>query len=872
IWGRAIEEKNILISNEGPFNTPPGHVPIKNTMVVPIVFRDEVISTIHIANKPGGYSEEDRVILGMVANQISPVLNARIHRDRQDKKRELAEEALRKSESQLRAIFDYTGVSITLSSNGRWVKWNRTFEEMTGYTSSELQHLSVLDLTHPDDIDISKKHRADLLAGRIDSYRLEKRYIHKNGHTIWIDLLVTPIRNADGEIVNLIATSTDITNRKRIEEELRQAKQIAEEANRSKSSFLANMSHEIRTPLNGIIGMTELAMETELSLEQRDYLDMVKISADTLLSLINDILDFSKIEAGRLDIDTINFKLRDSLGTMMKALAVKAHEKGLELAYRIEPDVPDRLLGDPSRIRQVVLNLIGNAIKFTEAGEVVLEVESSYKANDEVVLHFSVRDTGIGIPEDKIERIFEPFTQADGSTTREYGGTGLGLTICSRLVSLMGGRIWVESEAGQGSTFHFDIRAGISKGELAETIPIKIGQLRGLKVLVVDDNATNRLILKEMLQGWDVKPTLVDNGFAALDALEQAKENNELFQLAILDSFMPQMDGFELAKRIKGHPINGNIKMIVLTSASQRGDAERCKELGISAYLTKPVGHSDLLDAILTVLGTPMPDADKTSLVTRHSLKESRTKLKILLAEDNLINQRLAQAILEGRGHSVSVANNGAEAISKLDVFKFDMVLMDVQMPVMDGITATERIREKERLTGGHVPIIAMTAFAMKGDQERCLEAGMNGYITKPINPKEAIRYIESLAPKPKEIEQAEEHLEPNKAFDSDSFMDRCDNRLELATELITGFCDNYAKYIDDIHDAIESDNPEKLYHSAHFFKGTSSMFSAQRTVELARELELMGKNNQLNKSKEVFDQLVKEVEIVVIELKKFIS
>ncbi|MBF0496829.1 MAG: response regulator, partial [Deltaproteobacteria bacterium] len=729
-----------------------------------------------------------------------------------------------------------------------------------------------VDLTHPDDIDISKKHRADLLAGRTDSYRLEKRYIHKNGQTIWIDLLVTPIRNADGEIVNLIATSTDITKRKQMEEELRQAKQTAEEASRSKSNFLANMSHEIRTPLNGIIGMTELALGTVLSLEQRDYLDMVKISADTLLSLINDILDFSKIEAGRLDVDNIDFKLRDSLGAMMKALAVKAHEKGLELAYRIQPDVPDRLLGDPARIRQVVLNLIGNAIKFTDAGEVVLEVELSSQTNDEVALHFSVRDTGIGIPEDKKGRIFEPFTQADGSTTREYGGTGLGLTICSRLVSLMGGRIWVESEVGQGSTFHFDIRSTVSEGEIVETIPIELVQLKGLKVLVVDDNATNRIILKEMLKGWEVKPTLVDSGLAALAALGRAKENNEPFNLAILDLLMPQMDGFELAKKIKGNPIHGNIKMILLTSASQRGDADRCKESGISAYLNKPVGHSDLLDAILTVLGAPMPEADQKSLVTRHALKESRTKLKILLAEDNLINQRLAQAILEGRGHSVSVANNGAEAISELDVFKFDMVLMDVQMPVMDGITATERIREKERLTGGHIPVIAMTAFAMKGDQERCIAAGMDGYITKPIDPNEAIRYIESLAQEPKKVEQTEEPLGPNKVFDRNSFMERCVNNMELAIELITGFCDNYSKYIDDIHDAIDSGNHEKLHHSAHFLKGTTSMFSAQRTVELARELELMGKNGQMEKAEEVFDQLVKEMELVVMELKKFIS
>ncbi|MBF0476387.1 MAG: response regulator, partial [Deltaproteobacteria bacterium] len=436
----------------------------------------------------------------------------------------------------------------------------------------------------------------------------------------------------------------------------------------------------------------------------------------------------------------------DSLGDVIRTLAVKAHEKGLELAYRIKPDVPDRLLGDPVRIRQVVLNLIGNSVKFTESGEVVLEVESSLQANEEVVLHFSVRDTGIGISEDKICKIFEPFTQADSSTTREYGGTGLGLTICSKLVSLMDGSIWVESEVGKGSTFYFNIRLGLPKGEIAETIPIELDQLQGLKVLVVDDNATNRWILKEMLEGWELKPTLVDNGFAALSALKQAKEDNEPFGLAVLDLLMPQIDGFELALRIKDNHSFGDIKIIMLTSASQRGDAERCKELGITAYLTKPVGHSDLLDVILTVLGTPMPGADKKSIVSRHSLRESRTKLNILLAEDNKINQRLAQAMLESRGHNVTIVNNGVETLSTLKTFSFDLVLMDVQMPVMDGITATEKIRDKEKLTGGHIPIIAMTAFAMKGDQDRCIEAGMDGYITKPINPSDAIIYIESFA------------------------------------------------------------------------------------------------------------------------------
>ncbi|MBF0497197.1 MAG: PAS domain S-box protein [Deltaproteobacteria bacterium] len=872
IWGRAIKEKKVLISNEGPFSTPPGHIPIKNTMVAPIVFKDEVISAIHLANKPGGYHEADRDMLAIIAAQIAPVLSAGLHRDRQDQERRRAENALRSSEARLKAVFDYAGVSIILSDKqGRWLQWNRTFMEMTGYTSKELEQLSSLDLTHPDDIEISKKYRTDLLAGRIDSCRLEKRYIHKNGTTIWVDLSFTSIKNAEGEIENLISASTDITKRKQMEEELWQAKETAELANRSKSSFLANMSHEIRTPLNGIIGMTELALSTGLSPDQREYLGMIKISADALASLINDILDFSKIEAGRLDLDNISFRLRDSLGNMMKTLAVKAHEKGLELAYRIKPDVPDRLLGDPVRIRQVILNLIGNAIKFTDAGEVVLEVESSSQTDNETVLHFSVRDTGIGIPKDKIRKIFEPFTQADSSTTREYGGTGLGLTICSRFVAMMGGKIWVESEVGKGSTFQFDIRAGLPDEEAAETTPIEFDKLKGLSALVVDDNATSRQILNEMLSGWGIKPALVDNGFVALGLLGQANENNEPFLLAILDLHMPQMDGFELAKKIKDNPNHSDIKIILLTSATQRGDAGLCKKSGISAYLTKPVRHSDLLDAILTVLGSPPPDSGQEQLVTRHSLKESRMKLNILLAEDNPVNQRLTQVMLENRGHNVSIVNNGVEALGALAALTFDLVLMDVQMPVMDGITATEKIREKEQLTGDHIPIIAMTAYAMKGDQERCLAAGMDGYLTKPINPGGAIRYIESLAQEPDKAKQLGEHLGPAKVFDKKSFMARCSNEVELAIEIVAHFIDNYKKYLNVIHQAIDSDNSAELRNSAHFFKGVLVNLSAQRAGNLALELEIKGRNEQLDQANEIFDQLVGEVELFANELNAFI-
>jgi len=803
--------------------------------------------------------------------------------------RKQAEEALRQSEARYHSLVESLPLTTwSKDLEGRFTFANRllcrsldrSLDEIVGRTDADFFPCELAEKYHRDD--------ERVIETRLVFEDIE-RYVRSDGE-IYIQTFKAPVLDADGQVVGTQGMSWDVTPMKRSEAALRRAHEEAQAANRAKSAFLANMSHEIRTPMNGIIGMAELLLDTPLSPEQRAYLAMVRESADSLLSVINDVLDFSKIEAGRMELDAREFALRDSLGDAMKSLGVRARKSRLELAYLVHADVPDRLLGDAGRLRQVVLNLVGNAIKFTPQGEVVLRVDPESRENGHAVLHFSVRDTGIGIDPCKQRMIFEPFEQADTSTTRKYGGTGLGLAITARLVELMGGRIWVESTPGEGSTFHFTAQFACGPDGQSTQPSASLERLDQLDVLVVDDNATNRLIMLEMLGSWRMRPKAVASADEALAAMAEAVQAGHPFHLVLLDSQMPGTDGFSLARQISQSELLAGPAIMMLSSGCQLDEVSYCREVGISTYLIKPIKPSELFDAIVENIWKANPQPPRAPTTAE---KPDRS-LQVLLAEDSPVNQTVAVRLLEKRGHHVTLADNGREAVERTSEQAFDVVLMDVQMPLMDGFQATAEIRRREQTTGLHLPIIAMTAHAMKGDRERCLEAGMDGYVSKPVHPNELFAAVEQAAggpaspaaltaaalptgaadsPPESTATSAPPHAET--AGDSPSPIDwsialgRAMGDQELLDELVGLFLEECPKLCSAIDAALARSDAKALGLAAHTLKGAVGTFGAPAAVEAAWRLESLAKNGNLSDAAAAREALARELDRLLPWMKR---
>ena len=800
------------------------------------------------------------------------------------------EEALHVERDRLRTLIDNLPDQIFIKGlDGRFTTVNSTLVFLLGRQSeSELVGLSDRDIF---ELEMAKRFEIDdqrVMTTGVMLFNREEELATPDGFRRTILTTKVPLRSKTGEIIGLVGICRDITDRKLAEEELRRAKEAAEVANRAKSDFLANMSHEIRTPMNAVIGMTELLLGSDIHPEHRDYLETIRDAADSLMGIINDILDFSKIESGKFELEIYPIEVREWLGDAVRTLGIRAHAKHIELAFDIDDAVPQFVLGDGLRLRQVILNLVGNAIKFTEQGEVFVSVKAAHRTDDHVQLLFTVRDTGIGMSPEQQTRVFEAFEQADTSMTRRYGGTGLGLSISSRLVSLMGGRLKVQSQQGRGSTFEFLVnfaKPTSSAPDVSRSLDLEL--LNGLRVLIVDDNDTNRRILLRMCQNWRMQPIAVADATAALDQLRKASESGPPFDLVLTDASMPDIDGFTLASHISQDRKIGSVVVMMLTSLDQTHGAQDLERLGIKSFLVKPVKQSDLLDAIM--LAMDGRHSDSPAPIEIQQTASQLPPLQVLLAEDSLANQKLAIGLLKRWGHTVTVANNGREAVALASQRKFDLILMDVQMPEMDGMEATALILERQAQTGQRVPIIAMTAHAMKGDKERCLEAGMDGYVSKPVRPNDLLGAIlpfftpgaeapalplPSPAPqlsRPVSAPSVAQEVPPDARVDWAAARVIVLQDEDLLREIVEAFLSEAETLAVELSKALTSADARAVARLAHTLKSNLRTFGVPCAEDL-QTMELSAKAGHLDPVKSLWPEVRPLITLVVEQMQVYLA